>query len=536
MTPPTWLFWPKSLIAPPSAPWSPAALSTLRAWFKSDGITGVSDGGEINKWGDSSGNGNDVTNTQTSLRPTYETNELDGKPVVRFYNSSGFTYSSGNIYASSTTDVQIVAVAKWNSANNVAICDVAGYSPLMRVQNSQVAIFALNGGGNLTLGQGTISSGSWFVGAVSVDWPNKILGASLNGNTPTTAAWNNTATSVGPLANTAIQIGSRYSETFLPFDGDIAEVVIFTNDGTSETRQIVEGYLAHKWGLQGNLPSGHPYKNSPPLAPSVAATGGTITESGGYRYHTFTSSGSLSVSTGGTVEVLLVGGGGGGGRSSIGGGGGGAGGVRLLDGASSLTVSAATYSITVGGGGVGLSSTNGNGDNGGDSSIVGGSISETALGGGGGAGPTLDGSSGGSGGGGAGGTTKVSLGGAGTSGQGFDGGDGSSDSSNANNRNGGGGGGASAAGADATVTPNGAGNGGDGTTVWGTAYGGGGGGAARSTSNTGGAGGLGGGGSGGRFGQDGGDGTPNTGGGGGGSASAISGNGGSGIVIVRYAI
>ena len=28
--------------------------------------------------------------------------------------------------------------------------------------------------------------------------------------------------------------------------------------------QKAEGYLAHKWGLAGNLPSGHPYKNSAP--------------------------------------------------------------------------------------------------------------------------------------------------------------------------------------------------------------------------------------------------------------------------------
>jgi hypothetical protein len=25
-----------------------------------------------------------------------------------------------------------------------------------------------------------------------------------------------------------------------------------------------EGYLAHKWGLQGNLPVSHPYKSSAP--------------------------------------------------------------------------------------------------------------------------------------------------------------------------------------------------------------------------------------------------------------------------------
>jgi hypothetical protein len=29
-------------------------------------------------------------------------------------------------------------------------------------------------------------------------------------------------------------------------------------------RQRIEGYLAHKWGLVGSLPSGHPYKTAAP--------------------------------------------------------------------------------------------------------------------------------------------------------------------------------------------------------------------------------------------------------------------------------
>ena len=61
---------------------------------------------------------------------------------------------------------------------------------------------------------------------------------------------------------------------------------------------------------------------------SIEATGGTITEVGAYRYHTFTSSGNFVVSAVGedanTLEYLVVASGGGGHRF----GGGGAGGMR----------------------------------------------------------------------------------------------------------------------------------------------------------------------------------------------------------------
>ena len=61
-----------------------------------------------------------------------------------------------------------------------------------------------------------------------------------------------------------------------------------------------------------------------------SASGGTESTSGGYKRHVFTSSGTLSISSGsGQVEVLVVAGGGGG--ASRGGGAGGAGGYRITE-------------------------------------------------------------------------------------------------------------------------------------------------------------------------------------------------------------
>lgn len=48
------------------------------------------------------------------------------------------------------------------------------------------------------------------------------------------------------------------------FNGNIAEVIIIETDVSLVTRQLIEGYLAWKWGLQANLPSGHPYKDAAP--------------------------------------------------------------------------------------------------------------------------------------------------------------------------------------------------------------------------------------------------------------------------------
>ena len=45
---------------------------------------------------------------------------------------------------------------------------------------------------------------------------------------------------------------------------DAAEVVCLTAPASTDIRQRIEGYLAHKWGLTANLPSNHPYKVNPP--------------------------------------------------------------------------------------------------------------------------------------------------------------------------------------------------------------------------------------------------------------------------------
>jgi hypothetical protein len=276
---------------------------------------------------------------------------------------------------------------------------------------------------------------------------------------------------------------------------------------------------------------------------SFAATGGSVTDSAGYRYHTFTSSGTFTVTKGtNNIQYLVVAGGGG--STGRYGGGGGAGGYI----ASTALVSSGNISITIGGGGAagGPSGQSSRGDSGSNTSVSG-LISHTAIGGG--AGGATDGNkvglSGGSGGGGANGDgSSTGLGGAGTAGQGFSGGYGLANGGSYDYKSGGGGG-AGANGANGNTGTGIPGKGGDGL-QWlnGNYYAGGGSGGSHapfgfSGRNPGGLGG--GGGSGNANSKDPGEnGTANTGGGGGGytttgsDSAGYGGSGGSGIVIIRY--
>ena len=287
--------------------------------------------------------------------------------------------------------------------------------------------------------------------------------------------------------------------------------------------------------IKGNSTDATHGSSVTPILP-ITLTGGTITNAGGYRYHTFTSTDNLILSNGNkTVDILCIAGGGGGanGGGAVNGGGGGAGGLQLF---SNQTLTPGTYLATVGSGGTGGAQSFQRGSNGTNSQF--GSLTASVGGGGGGrdsytgggAQSAQNGIAGGSGGGGGGYYTN-SSGGAGTSGQGFAGGSGVSGGAA------GGGGGSAAVGS----RPD-AGAGSD-YSAWATATttgssgfyaGGGGGGVTSGTAGQGAAGG----GVGGSGSSAGVNATANTGSGGGGGSrngsNSGSGNGSNGLVIVRY--
>ena len=158
------------------------------------------------------------------------------------------------------------------------------------------------------------------------------------------------------------------------------------------------------------------------MSATQSAGSGTTANSGGYKIHTFTSSGSLTVISGGEVEYLVVAGGGVGGYNA--GSGGGAGG--MLTGTIPF-LAPNTYNITVGTGGAGGSSSSAYGTKGNDSSIVGDGSPPTSLVAASGGGYGVDvgnGGSGGSGGGGSDSGNGIASGGSGISGQGNTGGNG----------------------------------------------------------------------------------------------------------------
>ena len=118
-------------------------------------------------------------------------------------------------------------------------------------------------------GSGAVNNKNWTPGSKDVP---VILGAIWDG-TATTATLNGSTFQNSGAAYTRdnqdrpFTIGSCRPDTFYG-KSNISEVLIFDTALTTEDRQKIEGYLAHKWSLEGNLPEAHSYKSSIPIVGS----------------------------------------------------------------------------------------------------------------------------------------------------------------------------------------------------------------------------------------------------------------------------
>ena len=355
--------------------------------------------------------------------------------------------------------------------------------------------------------------------SLAVSKPAIVFWAWYNGNMVYLASNGNTVLS-SPQTAGLFNAASTNNIFYIGNDGgfganfNLGELCVYNDYLETPFRNILEGYLAWKWGIQANLPSFHPYALSAPTLQTLtevnalsqptdisgltmwldAGDTATIQQvnpvtftgsptllgvSNGYTYYAFKGNGSITSTNPLEIQYFAVGGGGGGGGDY--GAGGGAGGLQTNTSvylySSQVSniqplVANAVYSITIGGGGAYQSSgaAPNRGSPGGNTIFTGTGISVTANGGGGG-GQGYYGSGGGGGCGGGGGYPYETATPGGTGTQGGNG------ITGVISYWGGAGGGIGGNATSGGPTPR---NGGVGLQFFGTFYGGGGGGAAAS--------------------------------------------------------
>lgn len=240
----------------PVVPWTPANITTQLWLDASDSSTITLVSGAVSQWNDKSGNNRHATQATAANRPVVLTANINGLDVLSFDNSNDAMTTEWN--STATNNYMIFSVANLNTGS--------GFRRMIASTTNNSHITPINGGNPNQAIQikGADVSSQWGVGGVSnlsvlVAPPTGSFLHFSNGSQRTINSVSVTDWGVLTLGRLAV-----FSE---PMDGRLCEVIVTYSSDTT-TRQLVEGYLAHKWGLTANLPANHPYKTTAPTTGS----------------------------------------------------------------------------------------------------------------------------------------------------------------------------------------------------------------------------------------------------------------------------
>jgi len=252
--------------------WTPADIDTALWLDAADASTITESGGAVSQWDDKSGNGRSVSQSDASYRPSTNTRTINGVNAIECNPASAteakMLFTTSSVF-SGTPNVLIAQVVLFDSF--LSTSDRA--SQISFGQGTSIAFAAGSQGysaryndGNEVYTSGTtgvpiIQIGTYPAGGQYQDARMYINGLELS----RTSGVNDSNTinllngfSVGGGAIGVEALGTR-SEAL---DGLIGEIIAVQSLGS---RQKLEGYLAHKWGLTANLPADHPYKTAVPV-------------------------------------------------------------------------------------------------------------------------------------------------------------------------------------------------------------------------------------------------------------------------------
>lgn len=243
--------------------------SALEGWYDfSDTATISATSNLIDSITDKSGNANTLTGTSTS-RPGTGVQTLNGYNVATFDGTDdvlskasptglpnqfgGMTLLCLRLYTSGTAGGLIWLRGQGGAHGEVGILGRDGgnmgiWGDNLTNSAGKVALFADSDNTNWHLSSGTHTE------------PTRVIfhdGTQQNTNSVALGGAQNPDTL---LIGHALSV-DRLSNRFFP--GRMAEVIILSGTDTTN-RQKCEGYLMWKYGLQANLPGGHPYASSPP--------------------------------------------------------------------------------------------------------------------------------------------------------------------------------------------------------------------------------------------------------------------------------
>lgn len=280
--------WDGTLFGAPKL-WRPDELgASLSLWLDAEDTASITlNGSTVSQWNDKSGNGVDVLQASAASQPTYQATGLNSMPTLRFDTPTAGRYMQSSISfpimptgVSAMVVAQIDTPASWNGYVAVAPFATATESFAFYRQAAHTSPGTSSGNMACSANRSVPTfdyrnnwdspppPGAPHIACAIINGPTSADAyLSVNGgsNLPVSAA-GNSGTFI-PQSTDVVRVGIGYfngSVSDSAIRGGISEVIMSASPWSTDDREKLEGYLAWKWGLEGDLPAGHPYKSAPP--------------------------------------------------------------------------------------------------------------------------------------------------------------------------------------------------------------------------------------------------------------------------------
>ena len=253
---------------------SPIPTTGLGVWFKADaGIT--LNGSTVSEWADQSGNGNNATQPVVGAQPTVASGAINGLPAVNFAGSANMQF---NLPVNGLTGMTIFMVNA-NAASYTGGSDGVDNAPLFWDETADwgtVHLSPFEQSVNWAFGTGQVNNTPSYTRPASIGTAFTLTDVVKNGTTENLYVGGTlvaTQTGVlGTIANTQStgNLGVGYLST--PWNGQIAEVIVYTVALTDAQRQQVEQYLTSRYFPGGSSAPPSVFIDAPKAGSTVSGT------------------------------------------------------------------------------------------------------------------------------------------------------------------------------------------------------------------------------------------------------------------------
>lgn len=238
--------------------WTPSNM-VVRLWLDaSDTNTITAAAGYVSQWDDKSGNDIHATQGTGARQPLTGSRSISGKNVLDFDGSSDWM----NFAAFDCRGKYVFAMLETDTLGG-GDQQILSHSTL----NVQLRIMQANGFLGYASDAPFYPNDTSNTTAVVTSTPS-VLGYVLNTNIEfsVNGGYEDTGTGNDGSGRTIFNtIGARQQGVTDFLNGKMAELLVTEYLPPTNIRQRIEGYLAWKWGAEGDLSAGHPYKTAAPL-------------------------------------------------------------------------------------------------------------------------------------------------------------------------------------------------------------------------------------------------------------------------------